>query len=66
MGSGEKEVKEIKILGRIVRWTSDGIEYEADGKHREELMKMNGLKEDSKAVGGVARRAREEEAEEDA
>jgi len=50
MGSAGDEVKEITILGRTVRWTTEGIEYEADGRHREELMKECGLKEDSKSL----------------
>ena len=46
--------------------TLGGIEYEADDKHRVELMKLNGLAEDSNSVGGVAVRPREEDLEEDA
>ena len=34
IGSGEADKKEMVILGRIVRWTPEGIEYEADPKHR--------------------------------
>ena len=54
MGSGRGEIREVKILGRTVRWTDEGIEYEADEKHRKELMKRTGLMEDSKAVVGPA------------
>ena len=35
--------KEITILGRTVRWTEDGIEYEGDSKHRKELLKVWGF-----------------------
>ena len=53
-------------MGRTVRWTHEGIEYEADEKHREELMRRMGLRKESKAVvGSVAREAGEGEGEED-
>ena len=66
MGSEGSDVKEIKILGRTVRWTKEGIEYEADSRHREELMKECGLKEDSKSLNCPAERGGEErEMEED-
>ena len=34
LGQDEKDDKEIIILGRTLRWTKDGLEYEADPKHR--------------------------------
>ena len=43
MGSGLEDIKEVVILGRLLRWTDEGLEYEADGKHREELMKAMGM-----------------------
>ena len=52
MGSSVNEIKEVTILGRTVRWTAEGIEYEADEKHRKELLKEEGLVEQSKAVVG--------------
>ena len=63
MGSAAGEVKQMTILGRTVRWTEDGIEYEADGKHREELIKEAGLTEDSNAVGSAAVRPKVEDEE---
>jgi hypothetical protein len=54
MRSGEGEIKEVTILGRTVRWTDEGIEYEADGEHRAKLMKAEGLEEDSKVAVGPA------------
>jgi hypothetical protein len=45
MGSGVDEVRDVTILGRRLRWVEGGLEYEADEKHREELMKMEGLTE---------------------
>ena len=50
MGSGNDEVKEVEILGRSVRWTTEGIEYEGDRRHRESLLKEEGLDEGSKPV----------------
>eukprot|EP00973_Karenia_brevis_P010048 1360936-Karenia_brevis.AAC.1 len=34
LGPEDKDDKEVSILGRLVRWTDEGIEYEADPKHR--------------------------------
>ena len=42
-GSGVGESKEMVILGRTVRWTSSGIELEADGRHRKTFMEQFGL-----------------------
>ena len=52
--SGEGEINEVTILGRTVRWTDEGIEYEADAEHRAKLMKAEGLEEDSKVAVGPA------------
>ena len=35
IGPEETDVKEMTILNRTVRWTSRGIEYEADKRHVE-------------------------------
>ena len=59
MGSGEDEKKEMTILGRQLRWTVNGIEYEADGRHREDLMEMEGLMEDSKGVKSASTKEKE-------
>ena len=50
MGSEEGELKEVDILGRKVRWTEEGIEYEGDGKHRESLLEDEGFNERTNAV----------------
>ena len=50
MGSGGGEVKEVTILGRTLRWTEDGLELEADAKHRRILMREFGLEEGSNSV----------------
>ena len=54
MGSDQGELKEVVILGRTVRWTREGLEYEADRKHRKILLQMSGLDEGSKFVGSPA------------
>ena len=41
MGSAADEVKEMTILGRRVSWTEEGIKYEADEKHRAEVLKAH-------------------------
>ena len=51
MGSEEGELKEVVILGRTVRWTRDGLDYEGDPKHRQTLMKTMELDEGSNYVG---------------
>ena len=38
MGEDANDDKEVVILGRIVKWTADGIEYQADPKHRRLIM----------------------------
>ena len=43
LGSSEWNEKEITILGRTLRWTKDGLEYEGDEKHRKEILKSWGL-----------------------
>ena len=54
MGGGKNEIKEVTILGRTVRWTAEGLEYEADVRHRRIIMEAEGLEEDSKAVPSPA------------
>ena len=50
MGSEADEIKAVTILGRRLRWTQEGLEYEGDPKHRQELIKKSGLTEESKAA----------------
>ena len=65
MGSAPEEIKEITILGRTVKWVTGGIEYEADRKHLEELLKETGLTWQSNPLGGPAAKPKPEEAEEE-
>ena len=37
-----------------MRWTEAGFEYEADPRHRQEIMQMTGLTDESKGVVSAA------------
>ncbi len=43
LGPGPHDAKEGRILNRVVRWTDEGIEYEADPRHAEKLVEQMGL-----------------------
>ena len=43
LGANEKDAKEASVLNRIVRWTSEGLEYEADPRQCERLIAECGL-----------------------
>ena len=45
LGSGKRDVRENEILGRSLRWTEEGPEYEASDKHRQALLERLGLSE---------------------
>ena len=49
LGTGDDDLKEMRVLNRIVRITSDGLLYEADPRHAEMLIKAFKL-EGSKPV----------------
>ena len=51
LGESDVEDKEAVILGRTVRWMDDGIESEADTKHRQKLLEYFGLDGESKTLG---------------
>eukprot|EP00973_Karenia_brevis_P014380 1958437-Karenia_brevis.AAC.1 len=51
LGPEEKDDNEVTILGRLVRWTNEGIEYEADPKHRRLVMENFGFNEKTKPIG---------------
>ena len=42
LGGDPQDIKEISILNRIIRWTSAGLEYEADPRHAELLARDYG------------------------
>ena len=39
LGPGAEDAKEARVLNRIVRWCSDGLEYEADPRQSERLLR---------------------------
>ena len=39
LGPGPQDNKEVKILNRVVRWTPQGVEYEADPRHVEQIIR---------------------------
>ena len=43
LGPEEGCVKEVKILNRCIRWTSKGLEYEADPRHAKAIIEALGL-----------------------
>ena len=43
LGPGPNDAKEGKILNRIIRWTDEGLEYEADPRQSEKLIEQLGL-----------------------
>ena len=49
-GSGKRDVREMEILGRNMRWTREGLEYEASEKKRQALLEGLGLSQESKMV----------------
>ena len=43
LGGDAGDDKSVSILGRTVRWTNTGIEYEADAKHRDMILEYFGF-----------------------
>jgi hypothetical protein len=50
LGPEPGDDKEVDILGRRVRWTENGVEYEADPRHRRIILEQLGLEEGSKGL----------------
>jgi hypothetical protein len=50
LGPGASDAKEIDILGRTIRCTEKGYEYEADPSHRAKILEALGLDEKSKEL----------------
>ena len=49
IGPGKDHDKEGRVLNRIVRWTAEGLEYEADPRQAERLIESMGLDENCKS-----------------
>eukprot|EP00969_Alexandrium_andersonii_P100461 4432008-Alexandrium_andersonii.AAC.1 len=39
LGEGSLDLREVKLLNRVIRWTPDGYLYEADPRHAEQLLR---------------------------
>jgi hypothetical protein len=50
MGPGPEDLKNIRILNRVVSWDASGIKYEADTRHAEIIVREMGLGKDTKGV----------------
>ena len=50
IGPAKDDLKSMRVLNRLVQWTSEGIEYEADQRHAELIIQELGLQEGSKSV----------------
>ena len=54
LGPGKNDSKEAIILNRVIRWTDEGIEYEADPRQTEKLVEECGMRDvNSVAIPGV-------------
>ena len=43
LGPGEGHARQVRILNRVISWTDDGIQYEADQRHAEVVIRQLGL-----------------------
>eukprot|EP00973_Karenia_brevis_P021183 2911940-Karenia_brevis.AAC.1 len=43
IGPGEKDAKQAKLFNRTITYTASGIQYEADPRHAELIIKQWGL-----------------------
>ena len=51
LGPDENDDKEVVLLGRVVRWLGDRVEWEADPKHRGKVLETFGMNEGTRALG---------------
>ena len=65
LGPDPGDKKEVRILNRILRWSDDGISYEADPRHVELLSKALGLGECRKVTTPGAKLPYEDDEEEE-
>lgn len=61
LGGDKGDDKEIVLLGRIIRWTPTGTEYEADPKHRNIVLEHFGFDENTRALTHNGDKEKEEE-----
>ena len=65
LGPGDEDAKEAVVLNRIIRWTSTGVEYEADPRQAEKLLIETGLDENVNSVATPGVRLSFDEIEKD-
>jgi len=67
IGSGRSDKKEARVLGRVIKWSEDGLTYEADPRHVEILIRDLGIGEERTVVtpGTKEEKRSEEETLED-
>ena len=58
LGPGDKDMKVMRVLNRIVEWKENGITYEADQRHGEIICREMELKETARAPPHLAQRKR--------
>ena len=39
LGPSCQDDKEVRVLNRVARWTPEGVEYEADPRHVEQIVR---------------------------
>ncbi len=39
LGGGKGELRELRVLNRVIRWTPTGLKYEADPRHAEIVLR---------------------------
>eukprot|EP00969_Alexandrium_andersonii_P309359 13671247-Alexandrium_andersonii.AAC.1 len=39
LGGGPQDLQEVRLLSRIIRWTREGLRYEVDPRHAEQLLR---------------------------
>lgn len=59
-GADKGDDKSITILGRVVTWTNEGVEYKADPKHAAMIVEQAGLSDGSKALIAPAPKEQDE------
>ncbi len=63
LGPDEGDEEEATVIGRAVRQRSWGIEYAADPRHKEEVMKNVGFSGESKGLSSTGKVEEDEESE---
>ena len=61
MGPDPHDDKEVVNLGRVIRWTTEGVEFEADPRHRRVLLEHFGFDDSSSAAANNGDKSRRED-----